>query len=163
MPVIIVGADTPLGEATINTLLPRPSEVRAFVTSPDVAAELRSRGVKVALGDISDGSHIGGAALNAFCAVLIAQAATDERDRSFAPDRDSVLEAWAEGLVDAGIKRVILVDDEPPPAALTAVNAEFAQIAPADRDPAEIAQEVSTLEDAVQLPQEDQRIGRGDE
>lgn len=151
MPVIIVGADTPLGEATINTFLPRPSEVRAFVTSPDAATELRSRGVKVALGDVSDGSHIGGAALNAFCAVLIAQAATDNRERSFASDREAVLAAWAEGLVDAGVKRVILVDDEPPPAALDDVKAEFALVSPADRDPAEIAQEVATLEDAVEL------------
>lgn len=152
MPVIIVGADTPLGAATMDTFLPRPSEVRAFVTSPDVAIELRSRGVKVALGDVSDGSHIGGAALNAFCAVLIGHAATDERERSFAEDRESVLAAWAEGLVDAGVKRVILVDDGPLAAQLADLDAEFAQVQTAGRDAAEVAREVATLEDAVKLP-----------
>ncbi len=152
MPTIIVGADTPLGEATIDAFLPRPSEVRAFVTSTDAATELRSRGVKVALGDVSDGSHVGGAALNAFCAVLIGQAATDERERSFAVDRDSVLEAWADGLVDAGVNRVILVDDEPPPEQLAAMNAEFAQVLTTGRDPAAIAQEITALEDAAHLP-----------
>ncbi|MCP3973723.1 MAG: hypothetical protein GY720_04440 [bacterium] len=152
MPVIIVGADTPLGAATVDALLPRPSEVHAFVTSPDFAIELRSRGVKVALGDISDGSHLGGAALNAFCAVLIGQAATDERERSFATDRDGVLAAWADGLVDAGVKRIILVDDYPPPEQMTTAQAQFAQVLTTEREPAEVAQEITALEDAAQLP-----------
>lgn len=152
MPVIIVGADTPLGAATIDTLLPRPSEVRAFVTSPEVAVELRSRGVKVALGDISDGSHLGGAALNAFCAVLISQAATDERERHFAADREAVLAAWVDGLIDAGIKRVILVDDEPATTQFAGLEAEFAQVRIAGRDAGKVAQEIATLEDAIKLP-----------
>ena len=105
MPVIVIGADTPLGRATMEELLPRSSEVRAFVTSPEAAASLRSRGVKVALGDVSDGSHVGGAALNAYCAVLIAEAAADDRERAFADNPESVISTWVDGLNDAAITR----------------------------------------------------------
>ncbi len=111
MPVIVVGADTPLGGASIDALLPGVAELRAFITDPDLIGPLRARGVKVAIGDISDGSHVGGAALNAFCAVLIAEAAHDDRERSFAPTPRAVVEAWAEGLRDAGVTRAIWVDD----------------------------------------------------
>lgn len=151
MPVIVVGADTPLGEATLEAMLPRESEVRAFVTSAANAARLKERGVKVALGDVSDGSHVGGACLNAFCAVLIQEAAVDERERSFATDPSQVLTAWAEGVNDAGVKRTIVVWDDPPPAELAAIRSETVVVAIADRDPEEIAAEVARLEDLAEL------------
>lgn len=110
MPVIVVGADTRIGRAAIDALLPAAGELRAFVTSEDEAGALKQRGVKVAIGDISDGSHVGGAALNAFCAVLSSEAAVDDRERSFADTPDAVVEAWIEGLADAGVTRVIWVD-----------------------------------------------------
>ncbi len=153
MPVIVIGADTPLGRATMDELLPRASEVRAFVTSPDAAASLRSQGVKVALGDVSDGSHVGGAALNAYCAVLIAEAAADGRERSFAETPQAVISSWIEGLNDAGVTRVIFVGDRPAPAALAALKAELAIVTAAGRPDAQVAAEVSRLEDAVDLPE----------
>ncbi len=64
MPVIVVGADTEIGLASIEGLLARQGEVRAFVTDPEVGASLRERRVKVALGDVSDPSHIEAAALS---------------------------------------------------------------------------------------------------
>ena len=151
MPVIVVGADTPLGRATMDELLPRSSEVRAFVTSPEVATSLRSRGVKVALGDVSDGSHVGGAALNAYCAILIAEATADDRDRAFADTPDAVIRTWIEGLNDAAITRVIFVGELPDPASLAGLRAELAIVATAARTAADVAAEVSRLEDAAEL------------
>jgi len=151
MPVIVVGADTPVGEAIVDALLPRDGEVRAFVTSPDAGAALRARGVKVAIGDVSDGSHVGGAALNAFCAVLVEEAAADSRERSFAADRDDVVAAWVEGLNDAAISRAIYVGSGAGDGGF-ALKAEWAIVDPAGAGPAEVAQEVARLEDAAELP-----------
>ena len=76
MPVIVVGADTEIGLASIEGLLARQGEVRAFVTDPAVGASLKERRVKVALGDVSDPSHIEAAALHCFSAVLVGQPPT---------------------------------------------------------------------------------------
>lgn len=151
MPVIVVGADTPLGEAIMDELLPRDSQVRAFVSSPTAAAELRERGVKVALGDVSDGSHVGGAALNAFCAVLVHEAAIDDRERSFAADPASVLAAWVEGVNDAEVTRTIIVWDDPPPQPLADIGSEKVVVTVSDRSLHDIATEVARLEDLAEL------------
>ncbi|NND01937.1 MAG: hypothetical protein HKN91_04050 [Acidimicrobiia bacterium] len=151
MPVIVVGADTPLGEAVMDELLPRDSQVRAFVSSPQAAAALKQRGVKVALGDVSDGSHVGGAALNVFCAVLIHEAASDDRERSFASDPAGVLAAWAEGINDAEVTRTIVVWDEPPSAELASIQSETVVVTVGDRLPETIAAEVGRLEDIAEL------------
>ena len=95
MPVIVIGADTPTGEAVLDALLPRDGEVRAFVTDVAYGTALKDRGVKVAIGDVSDGSHVGGAAMRAFCAIAAVEAAHDERERSFAKTPDAVVAAWA--------------------------------------------------------------------
>jgi len=113
MPVIVIGADTPVGAAIVEVLATEDREVRAFVSDPAAAGELRRRGIKTALGDVSDGSHVGGAALNCFDAVLVGQAATDGRERSFAADPAGVAAAWAEGLADAGVRRAIWVVADP--------------------------------------------------
>jgi uncharacterized protein YbjT (DUF2867 family) len=154
MPVIVIGADTPLGVATMDALLPRPGEVRAFVTSPDAATDLRSRGVKVALGDISDGSHVSGAALNAYCAVLIAAAAGDDRDRAFADTPHAVISAWVDGLNDAAVTRAIFVTADPGITALAGLHAELAVVTTGGKSTAEVVAEVSRLEDAVELPED---------
>lgn len=107
MPVIVVGADTELGGEVVVSLLDREGEVRAFVSDPAVGQHLRDLGVKVAVGDVSDGSHIAGAALNCFAAVLDPVAAADDRDRAFAESVDAVVAAWAEALADARIRRAI--------------------------------------------------------
>lgn len=150
MPVIVIGADTPMGGAVLNELLPRDSEVRAFVTAPEAVAGLRARGVKVACGDISDASHVGGAALNCFCAVLIQEAAVDDRERSFADDPPAVLEAWIEGLNDAGVTRTIVVWHDPPAASVEAIESETVVVDP-ERGPADCAVEVARLEDLAEL------------
>jgi putative NADH-flavin reductase len=156
MPVIVIGADTPLGAAAMDALLPRTGEVRAFVTSPDAAADLRSRGVKVALGDVSDGSHVGGAALNAYCAVLVGEAAVDDRERAFADSPQAVVAAWVDGLNDAAVSRAIVVADHPFVAALTGLHADLAIVRTAGRTSQEIAAEISDLEDAIELPDREQ-------
>ncbi len=111
MPVIVIGADTRLGEVAVGALLGRDGEVRAFVSDADVAEGLRARGVKVAIGDVSDGSHVGGAARRCFCAVVIPTAAVDARERSFATTPEEIVAGWASGLRDAGVTRVLWLED----------------------------------------------------
>lgn len=119
MPVMVVGADTAIGRPILERFLDPRREVRAFVTDPDMAGEFRSRGVKVALGDVSDDSHLTGACLNCFSVVLVAEAAEDSRQRSFAPNRAAVLASWAKAVAAAGVRRVIwILDDEPPACAV---------------------------------------------
>ena len=84
MPVIVIGADTPLGPASRGTVADATAEVRAFVTDPEHGMSPLPEGIKVAVGDVSDGSHVGGAAYGCFSAVLLTEAATDDRERSFA-------------------------------------------------------------------------------
>ena len=110
MPVIVVGADTPVGSSIVDALIEPDREVRAFVTDIDDGARLKSSGVKVAIGDVSDPSHVGGACLNCFSVVFVTEAAEDERERAFASDRHTVLKGWAEAARDAAVTRVIWVD-----------------------------------------------------
>ena len=153
MPVIVIGADTTVGDAIVDALIGRAGEVRAFVTDAAAAERLKQRGVKVAIGDVSDASHIGGAGLNSFSAVLVAEASHDGRERSFAPNPDAVVAAWAEGLRDAGITRAIWLDDERArPDAVAAAVAEFARVAVTDRDPARVAADVARLDELAALP-----------
>lgn len=111
MPVIIVGADTAIGTRIVESMVEPEREVRAFVSDPAHAAKLKTIGVKVALGDVSDPSHVGGACTRCFSVVLITEAASDSRDRAFASDDRTVLEGWAEAARDAGVSRVIWVTD----------------------------------------------------
>lgn len=148
MPVIVIGADTPLGELILDGLLPRESEVRAFVTDIDTGLELRKRGAKVAIGDLSDGSHVGGAAMRAFCAIVVASAASDDRERSFADSPLEVFQQWREGLVDSGVKRVVWVDENPPPPFILDTAPETVHVDVSTRTPQEVATEVARLEDA---------------
>ncbi len=149
MPAIVIGADTDVGRAVVAALLNRQGEVRAFVSQPAGGAELKKLGVKVAIGDVSDASHIGPAALNAFSAVLIAEAAIDERERSFASDDQAIFAVWAEGLSDAAVRRIIWVGPTPAPAILADVAAELFEVDTVDRDPSDIGLEVAKLDDAA--------------
>lgn len=154
MPVIVVGADTSLGRGIVDALLPREGELRVFVTDEAAARHFRGRGAKVAVGDVSDGSHVGGAALNAFCAVLLADAAIDDRTRSFAATPDEVLDAWAEGLSDAQVRRVIFVSGsgvESPGEALAASAAEFVVVESSSPQGPPVAQLVAELENAASV------------
>ncbi|MEX2323317.1 MAG: hypothetical protein WEA29_06050 [Acidimicrobiia bacterium] len=108
MPMLIVGGDTPTGRALADAVAGR-GEIRMFVSNEAAAETLRSADFKVALGDVSDASHVGGAAIGAFCAVLLAEAAVDDRTRSFASDPSTVVGSWVSAVAEAGVRRVILV------------------------------------------------------
>ncbi len=149
MPAIVIGADTEVGLAVVNALTDRPGEVRAFVTRPAIAAELKKLGAKVAVGDVSDASHIGPASLNAFSAVLIAEAAFDDRERSFAGNPEAVFAVWAEGLLDAEVKRLIWVGADTAPEALVKAAPEFFAVAILNRDAAAIGREVAEIDDSA--------------
>lgn len=154
MPVIVVGADTPLGPPIIDALTRRAGEVRAFVTDPDAAQSLKGRGVKVAVGDVSDPTHLAGAALNAFSAVAVGTAARDPRSRAFGDDPGAVLASWADAFGDAAVRRVIYLDDPPIPSAAAAFRAAVAEVAvvhTGGRSPIDVAAEVARLDDAAFL------------
>ncbi len=143
MPVIVIGADTAPGAAIVDTLAAPSREIRAFVSDPEAAAFLRERGVKVALGDVSDDSHVEAAALNCFTAVLVAEAARDERERSFADNEFDVLRGWARAVTAAAVRRVIWVyESDPPPVDIP----EVARVVPGDED---LALKVFALDDAL--------------
>lgn len=147
MPVIVVGADTPIGLSIVSALIEPDREVRAFVTDADVSASLRTQGVKVALGDVSDPSHVGGACLNCFSAVFVTEAARDDRERAFARDRRTVLEGWAQAVREADVTRVIWVDSHGDLPA-TGIR-ETAVVIPDAVD--DVAAEVVRLDDAATI------------
>lgn len=142
MPVIVVGADTPRGKEILERLTHPEREIRAFVTDVTTAAEFKDQGVKVAIGDVSDESHVEGASLRCFSAVLVAEAADDDRERSFASSPRAVLEGWARAVNNSRVKRVIWVTEAQPPETR---NAEVAVVDPADPD---LAERVADLDDA---------------
>jgi len=110
MPVIVIGADTPTGRAIVHRLAATGGEVRAFVSAAPEAAVLRARGVKVAVGDLSDASHIGAAAAGAFSAILLPAATVDGRLLSFAAPAGAVT-GWLRAADEAGVSRVIVVGE----------------------------------------------------
>jgi nucleoside-diphosphate-sugar epimerase len=112
VPIIVIGADTPIGVDIITELARSTGEVRAFITDPGPADCFRRMGCKVAMGDVSDGSHIEIAAFECFTAVLIAEAATDGRERSFADDPEAVAVAWMEAIRGARIHRLIWIGSD---------------------------------------------------
>ena len=151
MPVLVVGADTPIGLLVMESLSERAGEIRAFVSSPDQASDLRSHGVKVALGDVSDGSHVGGAALNCFSIVFLTAAAEDHRERAFATTPNDVFSAWVEAIEMAQPRRVIWVGASgsgPPRGTI----GEFAVVEVDGRSAADVAAEVAYLDDLETLP-----------
>lgn len=135
----------------VRALLAREGEVRAFVSDPESAPPLKALGVKVAVGDVSDASHIGGAGLNAFSAVVIEAASVDDRERSFAAGRSEVLAAWAEGLSDAGVRRIIWIGASHLPPELTDIAPETASVAVEGTSSTDIAAQVARLDDLASL------------
>lgn len=151
MPVIVIGADTPTGAAILTVLRERAGEVRAFVSDESTGEALRATEVKVATGDLSDVSHVEGACTNCFCAVLVTEAAHDGRELAFAGPQAAVV-GWANALRSAGVTRAIWV--ETPGTQLGDVSECAPQVrvvATAGRPPAEVAEEVADLEDAVEI------------
>jgi nucleoside-diphosphate-sugar epimerase len=145
MPVIVIGADTPSGTAIVGGLIEPGREVRAFVTDVDSAAALKGLGVKVAIGDVSDETHIEGAATRCFSAVLVGEAATDDRERSFARDPASVHRAWSRGIAASGVRRAIwVIDGDPPESSVS----EIAVVSPGEPD---LVQRVVAIDDVRTL------------
>ena len=142
MPAIVVGADTPDGLAILDGLNEPLREVRAFVTDESVGAELKERGFKVAIGDVSDESHVEAAAMRCFTAILVTEAASDDRERSFLDNPDDVTESWARAVAASHVTRVIWVTDSEPPSVGTR---EVAQVSPTNPD---LVAEVVRLDDA---------------
>ncbi|MGI9609237.1 MAG: NAD(P)H-binding protein [Acidimicrobiia bacterium] len=142
MPVIVVGGDTPTGQSILEEIVEPGREVRAFVTDVEIGTKLKSLGVKVAVGDVSDESHVESASLRCFTAVLIAEAAHDDRERSFAATEELVLEGWASAVTSSNVTRVIWVHSGTPPAAQVR---ETAVVSPEDP---ELIQRVIDLDEA---------------
>ena len=153
MPVLVIGADTKLGHAIVPALQPASGEIRVFASDADAVAAYRSF-AKVAVGDISDGSHVGGAAIGAFCAIVIVAAAHDKRERHFARDAEELFAQWADGLADAGIRRVIVVGRQeqlPRNVHLDAIGAEYIFVSTSGRDADAILADVADAEAAERL------------
>ncbi len=142
MPLIVIGADTGHGEAILRRLEGLDREVRAFVTDEGKGLELRDRGFKVATGDVSDESHVEAASLRCFSAVLIAEAASDSRERAFASSAESVLSGWARAVGNSRVNRVIWVTDGEPP------EAKVPEVAVVDPSDSELVTKVVELDDA---------------
>jgi nucleoside-diphosphate-sugar epimerase len=152
MPVIVIGADTEIGLASIDGLLARQGEVRAFVTDSTVGTSLKRRGVKVALGDVSDPSHVEAAALHCFSAVFVGAAAHDDRERSFASTPKDVIDGWASAVDAAQVRRRIWVIDSATAGLVPeAPGVEQAVVTSEDRPVADVAADVVALDDAVRL------------
>jgi nucleoside-diphosphate-sugar epimerase len=150
MPVIVIGADTQIGHAIVPALRPASGELRLFASDPDAVAAYRPF-AKVAVGDISDGSHVGAAAIGAFCAIVIAAAAHDDRERYFAAGPDELFAQWADGLADAGVTRIIVVgnpDEIPRPNPLEATSSDYHHADTRNRNLEDIATVVAQLESA---------------
>jgi putative NADH-flavin reductase len=129
MPALVVGADTPQGARIIDALVDRDGELRAFVSTPAARTDLLTRGIPAANGDVSDGSHVGGAAYGAFCVVCVSTATHDDRERSFATTPAAVVAQWVDGLKDAEVTRVIWVScDDVDGSALAGIGVEFVAI-----------------------------------
>lgn len=145
MPLIVVGADTRAGTRILDKIGTPEHEVRVFVSDETRGVELKGRGFKVAIGDVSDDSHVGAAALRCFSAVLIAEAAHDSRERSFAEAPDDIMRGWAEAVANAGVSRVIWVTPGEPP------ETEVEEVASVEPDDPEMAETVVALDDAATL------------
>lgn len=115
MPLLVVGADTPAGQAIVSRMLQEGGELRVFVSDPGEADRLRAAGAKVALGDVSDTSHIEGAATGAHTIVFVAAALVDGRERAFADTATGLGQGWVAAARDAGARRVVWVGSDPPP------------------------------------------------
>lgn len=145
MPVIVIGADTSAGLQVVERLTAPGREVRAFVSSADVGDRLRQKGVKVALGDVSDQSHVAAACTNCFSAVLIVEAASDGRELSFAQTPQEVIAGWSASIREARVRRAIWVGGDSPPTGVVPEEV-YVSLGP---DTSLLADQVATLDEAA--------------
>jgi nucleoside-diphosphate-sugar epimerase len=147
VPVLIVGADHPVGLMIATRLAAPNREVRAFISSPDLGPRLRELAIKVAVGDLSDQSHVAAAATRCFSIVMIEAALSDGRELAFA-DAESTRLAWSRAATEAAVTRAIWVGDYPPPLA----TPESAVVPSADRAEEEVVAEAVSLDEIAVLP-----------
>ncbi len=142
MPVIIVGADTESGAAISDRLFDNQREIRVFVTDEATGLRMKDRGFKVAIGDVSDESHVEAAATRCFSAVLIGEAASDDRERAFADSPETVMQGWANAVGNSRVTRVIWVIEGEAPETRTD---EVARVDPAEPDLADTVFELDRV------------------
>lgn len=142
VPVIVIGADTEIGESIAKRLYHPRREVRVFVSDPDRGLEMKRAGFKVAIGDVSDETHVEAASIRCFSAVLVAEASFDDRERSFATTSDQVLQGWAQAVSRSEVTRVIWVTSTSHPE--TPVD-EIAVVDPSDPDVARVVFELDEV------------------
>lgn len=145
MPVIVVGADTAPGRAISKGLSSPEREVRLFVSNEAAGAAFKKAGFKVAIGDVSDESHVEAAATHCFTAVLITAAAHDGRERSFASSGREVAEQWATAVTNAAVKRVIWVTSEVPP------STDASETVTVDPNDADLVAKVVSLDEVQRI------------
>ncbi|HEX6287069.1 MAG TPA: hypothetical protein VFZ80_06260 [Acidimicrobiia bacterium] len=145
MPMIVVGADTTPGAVLLSQLDASAREIRVFVTDEARGLELKGAGFKVATGDVSDDSHVEAAATRCFSAVLISEAAHDDRERSFARNAADVLEGWAKAVSNSKVRRVIWVTDGDYP------DTSVPEVAVVDPSETDFARKIVDLDEAAKL------------
>jgi len=103
MPVVVTGADQPLGRAVVLELADRGGDVRATVRSRAAAGALRAVGIRVFVGDLSDPLRLGAAIEDAHTVLHL--------DRG--PDgHGSPGDTWEwliEAAEDTGVQRIVTV------------------------------------------------------
>jgi uncharacterized protein YbjT (DUF2867 family) len=110
MPVVITGADRPLGRALALALVERGvPDVRAVVRERGAAAALRAAGVRVSVGDLSDPLRLGAALEGAHTVVHLDTRGTADAgcDPPFGP-----LATWPwllEAAEGTGLRRIVTV------------------------------------------------------
>lgn len=144
MPILIVGADHPIGFRIVEALVHPEREVRAFVSDPGIGAKIKSLGAKVAIGDLSDEGHLAAAATNCFSIAFIEPALADGRELAFLT-AEEVPDSWARAAAEAKVTRVIWVGEKIPRVGVKEVVRVDAS------DQSAVAAEVARLDDLEYL------------
>ncbi len=144
MPILVVGADHPIGFRIVESLVHPEREVRAFVSDPAIGTKIKSLGAKVAIGDLSDEGHLSAAATNCFSIAFVEPAITDGRELSFLSAAE-IPASWACAAAEARVVRVIWVGEATP-------SLSVKEVATVDTsDQSLVAAEVARLDDLQRL------------
>jgi uncharacterized protein YbjT (DUF2867 family) len=96
MPVVVTGADRPLGRAVTRALAAQGLEVRATVREAPAAVALRALGVPVSVGDLSDPLRFGAVLEGAYTVIHL-------------DDPAGTWEWLLDAAEDTGIRRIVTV------------------------------------------------------
>lgn len=108
MPVVLIGADAPVGSALVPRLIAKGSEVRAVVSGQAVADRLRELGAKVAVGDATNPDLLPAVLRDAHtvCHLVDGLFLGEEE---YLPVIAGTTEAAVEAAQEAGVTRLILL------------------------------------------------------